>query len=578
MKLSDVIAQYLIYKKIDVVFGYQGGSITHMIDSFERAGIKYIQGYNEQGAGFAADAYARVSELGIGVAIATNGPGATNIITAIADAYCDSIPVLFFTGQVHTFAMKKSKEVRQESFQEIDIIPMVTPVTKYAVTVMKEEDAIYEIAKAIKISLEGRSGPVVIDLPVDIQGQDLEVGELQEYFASIENSFSLLVEEKISENDISNIISALEGAKRPVILAGGGIRAASAIDEFRQFVQKSNIPVVCSLMGLDAIAHDDDNFVGFIGTYGNRYANLTIQNADVILVLGSRLDGRQTGKRKDLFAVNAKIIHVDIDEAEIKHFIDKEFGVHINLKNFLQQLLGRNIMMDGAGLDSWHNQIAEWEEEFSNEEEFRDEVILNPNLLLKELGKKCIKDSIVCFDVGQNQMWSAQSFRVKGNGVRLLSSGGLGAMGFSLPAAIGAYYAEPQKRIYAVMGDGGLQMNIQELQLIGQYQLPICIIVMNNHALGLIRDIHEKYYEKRYIGSVYGFGMPALSYIGKAYNLDYYKVNCIEDLKKLPIDEENGVPLIVEVEFQEDTYVRPELLGNDGLDYQNPYKEYRFGK
>lgn len=564
MKLSDAIAEYLVQNGVRVVFGYQGGSITHMIDSFDKKGIQYIQTYNEQGASLAADAYARIAEQGLGVAIGTNGPGATNMLTGIANAYCDSVPVLFLTGQVHTFAMKKSSDIRQESFQEIDILSMVHSITKYAVTVMRKEDAIPEIAKAISIAKCGRPGPVLIDLPVDIQGQDLE-----------EVPNPILRKDKM-EYDMKSIPfelieEILCKAKRPLILAGGGIRAAHAVDIFREYVQKTDIPVVCSLMGLDVLEHDNQNFIGFIGGYGNRYANLAVQRADAILVLGSRLDMRQTGKRKDLFAQNAKIIHIDIDEVELNHFIQENISVHCDIKLFLEKMILDSGEKRNQSLEAWKQQIDLWKEKYSAESELENASI-NPNVFISTFGRSMMPDSIVTCDVGQNQMWVAQSLRLCGHDARILNSGGLGTMGYALPASIGAYYAEPQKNIYAFMGDGGLQMNIQELEVIGQYKLPIKIIVLNNHSLGLIRDIHEKYYQKRYVGSVDGFDMPDLSFLAKAYHLSYRK---IDSLTCHDVGEfiNNRIPEIIEVELTNETYVWPELLGNDGLDCQRPYKD-----
>lgn len=566
MKLSDVLAHELMKQGVEIIFGYQGGSITHMIDSFDKAGIRYVQTYNEQGASLAADAYARVSKSGFGVVIGTNGPGATNMITGIANAYCDSVPVLFLTGQVHTFAMKKNAGIRQESFQEIDILSIVKSITKYAVTIMDKKDALYEMKKAIRIAKEGRPGPVLVDIPVDIQGEDLERTPEEE----ISSTNTDIIQ--ISDEKIKTVADLLSQAEKPLIIAGGGLRASHAVDSFRTFVKHTHIPVVVSLMGLDVLNHKDRNFVGFIGAYGNRYANMAVQKADFILVLGSRLDMKQTGKRKDLFAPNAKIIHVDIDESELGHFISKTINIRGNINDFLEKaetFLQGNFV---SRIEPWRISIERWKEKFPDDKEFPDEISVNPNKVIKEFGKIIAKDSIVCSDVGQNQMWVAQSLRINGERVRILNSGGLGTMGYSLPASIGAYYASPMSQIVAIMGDGGLQMNIQELQVIGQYQLPIMVIVLNNHALGMIRDVHEKYYSCRYIGSVEGFSMPDLEILAKAYKLEYKKIMGIQDiglLKELCQDK----PYLVEFEFSGNTYIRPELLGNDGLDCQIPYKK-----
>lgn len=563
MKLSDAIARFILSKGIDTVFGFQGGAITHMIDSFDKYKIQYIQNYNEQGSSFAADAFSRICASGMGCAIGTNGPGATNLITGIANAYCDSIPVLFFTGQVHSFAMKGNASTRQESFQEIDIVSVVSPITKYAKTILNKDEALFEIEKAINIATSGRPGPVVIDIPVDIQGSEVEY---------IEPKTNSNISDSIDKKVILEALNDIYSSERPIIISGGGIRISKSTDLLREFVKKTGIPVTVSLMGIDSMPHDDENFIGFIGSYGNRYSNLAIQNADLILALGTRLDMRQTGKRKDLFGPKAKVIHIDVDDGEIRHFIKSESGIQADLNDFLKEL---TVCLDSEKLkkteiDKWKKQIAIWKSENSDLEEIEYKG-LHPNKVVNYFGNIISNNSIACADVGQNQMWVAQSLRIKGDNVRILNSGGLGAMGFSLPAAIGAYYASKESQIVAFMGDGGLQMNIQELQLVGSKQLPITVVVFNNHSLGLIRDVHEKYYEKRYVGSVWGFSLPDLEYICKAYNIEYCKVNNYNDLYN--IKSFASSPKLVEVVFDEDTYVKPELLGNDSLDRQIPYKE-----
>lgn len=567
MKLSDAISIYLKNRGIEVVFGYQGGSITHMIDSFVRMGIKYVQTYNEQGAGLAADAYARTSKLGLGVAIGTNGPGATNLITAIANAYCDSVPVLFFTGQVHSFAMRQNNKIRQESFQEIDIIAIVKSITKYAVTILDKNIAISEIEKAMNIAKSGRKGPVLIDLPVDIQGENVDDEILNK---SIHKKEVFDKKNNVETSTIRDVLNLLYSAKKPIILCGGGVRQAGAEEEFRKFVHNTGIPVVCSLMGLDVLNQKDDLFIGFIGNYGNRFANITLQNADFIIVLGSRLDIRQTGKKRDLFASQAHIIHVDIDKMELGHFINRTININADLLNFIL-MLNEEIKTQQKNIDltGWYKEIYDYKKKYPDVMEY-DYQFMNPNFFLKELSKMMKDNSIICCDVGQNQMWVAQSLRIEGNNIRVLNSGGLGTMGYALPSTIGAYYANPNGHIIGMMGDGGLQMNIQELELIGYYQMPIVIFIFNNHALGLIRDVHEKYYDNRCYGSVIGFSMPNLKKLARAYRFAYVKISSLRKLKKLKLFLD--IPQIVEVDFKEDTYVKPELLGKDPLDRQIPYR------
>lgn len=557
MKLSDYVMEYLRNTGVEVIFGYQGGSITHLIESMSFAGIEYIQTYNEQGAAMAADAYARVSENSLGVAVASNGPGATNLVTGIANAYCDSVPTLFITGQVHTWAMKKDKQVRQKSFQEIDIISIVKPITKYAVTVMKPDKIRYELEKAIHIAKQDRRGPVLLDIPVDVQGMDIEP-ELLPVFLGTEND----VEHRF-QNDYSECIHLLKKAKRPVILVGGGVNGRQAKSHIRQFSEKYHIPVVCSLQALDVMNHNSKEFIGFIGSFGNRYANLTVNNSDFVLVLGSRLDMRQTGKNTGKFAESATIVHVDIDENELNHNIKVALSYIDSCENILSFLIENFERKEGFTL--WLDLCTAWKKRYTK--------CLLINQFISSVGK-CIADgTMVISDVGQNQMWVAQSLRIKGENIRILNSGGLGAMGYSLPGAIGACIGSNYSRCVAVMGDGGIQMNIQELCLIGQRQLPIIIIVLNNHALGLIRDIHEKYYNNHYTGSVEGFSQPRFEMMAAAYHIQYCHIDesaCEEEIKSIFACDG---PCLVDVHMSGDTYVTPELIGMDALDNQTPYLE-----
>ncbi|MDO5572631.1 MAG: thiamine pyrophosphate-binding protein [bacterium] len=558
MKLSDFVMRYLRDAGVKVIFGYQGGSITHLIESMSFAEIEYIQTYNEQGAAMAADAYARINENGLGVAIASNGPGATNLITGIANAYCDSVPTLFMTGQVHTWAMKKDKQIRQKSFQEIDIISIVKPITKYAVTVMKPNEIRFELEKAIHIAKQGRKGPVLLDIPVDIQGTDIEPEWLTGYSSGAEHDI-----EYRSQNDYSECINLLRKAKRPVVLVGGGANSRQAKYCIRRFSEKYHIPVVCSLQGLDVMNHDSKEFIGFIGSFGNRYANLVVHNSDLVLVLGSRLDMRQTGKNAEKFTERATIIHVDIDENELNHNVNETLSYSGSCESILSFLI-ENFERE-EGFTCWLDLCNEWKQRYTES--------LPINQFISSVGQSIADSTIVISDVGQNQMWVAQSLRIKGECIRMLNSGGLGAMGYSLPGAIGACIGSDYSKCVALMGDGGIQMNIQELCLIGQRQLPIIIIVLNNHALGLIRDIHEKYYNNHCIGSVEGFTQPQFKMMAAAYNIQYYQVDESASEKEIKDILACEGPCLVDVHMLGNTYVNPELIGMDALDNQTPYLE-----
>lgn len=570
MKASDALASVLSQYGVRTVFGYQGGSITHIVDSLARSkGIRYVQCYNEQGASLAADAYGRVAEEGIGVALATNGPGATNLITGIADAYCDSVPVLFITGQVHTFAMKGTKKVRQESFQEIDILPIVRPITKFAACIMNAEELVPTVRLAIKIAKEGRKGPVLIDIPVDVQAQCVEMSA----FPRMPDSDILPMDDRIEE--FFNVFSRLlDGADKPLILAGGGIQQAGVKRELELFSKKIEAPVVVSLQGLDSFPHHDPRFMGFIGVYGNRYANIALQESDLLIVLGSRIDGRRTGKNLQSFAENASIVHVDIDDNELSNRVHEDLSLCCDLRDFFHASESLLKTRRKTNTD-WMEVVKKRKNRFDDVGEYVFDTNVNPNKLMRLLGGCIDQRAIVSLDVGQNQLWAAQSLRISIADIRILSSGGLGCMGFALPASIGAYFADPDALIIGIMGDGGLQMNIQELQLISQYQLPITVVVMNNGSLGLIRDIQEKYYEERYVGSIEGFSVPDLRGISEIYGFRYFRIDSCGAASQSALFEalHSKAPAIVDVCLEGKTYVAPELIGPNSLNKQNPIWE-----
>ena len=562
MKVSDYVASFIQKLGIKVIFGYQGGAITHLIESFDKTeGLDYIQNYNEQASALAADAYSRISDIRLGAAIATNGPGATNLVTGIANAYCDSVAVIYITGQVHTFAQKKRPEIRQESFQEIDIISIVKPITKYAVTINNKDDICYELEKAEYYAITGRKGPVLVDIPVDVQGEQIDIENVKHFekeeYEKIESD----------EEQLGSVCNKLKKAKRPIIIVGGGIWQSKCNKLFNETVQRLQIPVVASLQGIDVISHSSEFFYGFIGSYGNRYANLAVSNADFILVLGSRLDMRQTGKRKDLLGKNAYVVHVDIDHTELKHHIEEDVSINMDLPLFLAYV-NKDWKNEAHNCSAWNNLISIWKKRFPSDQ--AGQMKLYPNICMENIGKIVKDHASICCDVGQNQMWAAQSLRCEGEDIRILNSGGLGTMGYALPAAIGAYYADRKKKIICLVGDGGLQMNIQELCVIKTHHLPIKIFVFNNYALGLIREVHEKYYNKNYVGSRNGFSQPDMDMLANAYELKYIKITCADDIMDYEKNIDDDKAYLFDCIFPYDTYVRPELLGNDGLDNQMP--------
>lgn len=545
LKAADYIAKYIENLGIEQVFGYQGAAINPLIDAIVKRGkIKYIQAYHEQAAGFCADAYSRITGK-TGIALVTNGPGAVNLMSAIANAHLDSTPCLFLTGQVNTFDMNPSfLNIRQNGFQEVDIINMVKPVTKYAKTVKDAEKIKYELDKALYIANEGRKGAVLLDLPFDIQNEEVE----EKYLTLFKPKKKAADDSKISAQ-ITKAVKLISQANRPIIITGGGVRSANALKEFEEFIQRTNIPTVSTLMGLDVFSKTN---AGFAGLYGTTAANLSVYNADLIIVLGSRLAKRHFGFTREQFNSKGKIIHADIDKHELNRATKEDLSINTDAKNFLKKLNSTKFQV--KNLQQWHKTITNWQKKYDKNAQINKNG-LDPVKFIKEISKILPADSIITTDVGQNQMWTAQGFKVK-KGQRILSSGGLGCMGFSLPAAIGAKLAEPAKKVFAFAGDGGFQMNLQELQMIADRNLNIKYFIFNNSTLGMIKELQYRFFESRYNGTQEGYGVPCLKQLAKIYSMDYIKTDKNYKIENLKQKLESETPCLIEVELnKENTFV-----------------------
>jgi len=568
MKLSDYIVQFLKENGVTTVFGFQGGAITHFVDSIYKAeGIKFISNYHEQASAFAAEGYARVSG-NLGVCTATSGPGATNLITGIGSAFFDSIPCLYITGQVNTYEYKRTKEIRQEGFQETDIVSIVKPITKYSVMITSGEKIKYYLEKALYLAKSGRPGPVLLDLPMNIQRAEINPDELVGFYESDE--YQIEPKLQVSIEDMSNLISLIKESKRPVILAGGGIRLAKAETQLEKLIKHTGIPVVCTLMGIDSTNHEHKCYVGYMGAYGNRYANLAVANCDLLIVLGSRLTSRQTSTITDSFAREAKIVHVDIDKNELNIKVKEVLSIECNLEPFIHSLnkalRNSHIKFD---FDSWIDKISSYKKMYPSYPTQKNINELDPNEFMNKISEMLDENSIVCLDIGQNQIWAAQSLKLKKN-QRLLNAGGMGAMGFSLPAAIGAWAARPNCKIVAIAGDGGIQMNIQELQTIAREKIPMKIIVMNNKALGMIRHFQEMYFQSNYYGTIEGYSVPDFMEIAKAYGIKSFKISDENQMEELNEKLKDNDSYLIEVDLNNITYVIPKLAMGRPIEDQEP--------
>jgi acetolactate synthase-1/2/3 large subunit len=570
MKLSDYVIDFVKKQGVDHVFEFIGGAIAHLLDSVaKRDDIDCISVRHEQAGAFAAEAYARLNGK-LGVAMATSGPGALNLVTGIGSCYFDSVPCLFITGQVNTYEYKFEQPVRQIGFQETDIVSVVQSLTKYSEMVLDPKKIRYHLEKAVFIAQSGRPGPVLLDIPMNLQRDNIEPEDLESFFDSEEYIALIRTQKKeVSNKQLDEVLALLKNAKRPVVLVGGGIRIGGAQDVLRALIDKTGIPVVASLMGLDALAHTHPAYYGLIGSYGNRYSNLTLANSDLLLILGSRLDTRQTGTRPDTFGRAAKKIHVDIDFNELNAKVTADIAIHSDVKSFLEKLIG--VLPESLKLDlnDWYTVINNYKQKYPTRGTVGPDQI-DPNDFIAELSSHSKEGDVVCLDVGQHQMWASQSFKLKEN-QRLLNSGGMGAMGFALPAAIGATLASMQRTI-VIAGDGGIQLNIQEYDTIVKHKLPIKIFVMNNNCLGMVRQFQDLYFEGRKQSTVYT--APNLNSIAEAYGIPSFSVNNKSEIDDVlsKVMEMDG-PTFVNVHLIQDTAVNPKLVVNKPIEDMSPHLE-----
>lgn len=542
VKVSDYIVDFFIKKGTTDVFGYPGGMVTHLMDSFrQKEGmIKAHVNYHEQASAFCACGYAHISNVP-GIAYATSGPGATNLITGICNAYFDSIPTIFITGQVNTFESRKGLQVRQKGFQETDIVAIVKEVTKYSSYVENADDIRKELEKAWYIANEGRKGPVLLDIPMNIFRSIVETEELVGY------KTEPMTDEIIP---IDDIIQLLQNAKRPVLLIGAGTKIGSIPEMVKEFAEKYSVPVVSSMLAFDVLERTNRYNYGFIGAYGNRTANFVVAKCDLLLAIGTRLDARQIGAEKENFAPEAKLIRVEVDKGELSNLVkEDELQVNCEAELFFKELMNKKVTFKENG--EWLTVCNEIRQKLDGKDDRK------PNELIRRISNEIPENVVITTDVGQNQVWVAQSFEVK-RGQRVLFSGGHGAMGYSLPAAIGAYYAS-KKNVISINGDGGIQMNIQELQFLSREKLPITVIVLNNQALGMIRHFQEMYFEENYYQTIPqgGYDTPDFSKLAKAYGLGYVRIEKDTDIPK--VDWNLNGPQLVEVMISEKTYVFPKL-------------------
>ena len=567
MKVSDYIAAHLHAQGVTHVFELVGGMITHLLDSVgTQDRIKIVSVHHEQTASFAADAYGRMTGIP-GVAMATSGPGATNLLTGIGSCYFDSAPAVFITGQVNRNEQKGDRAIRQLGFQETDIISIATPLTKLAIQARTPEEIPELLDRAFRTAMEGRPGPVLVDIPMDVQRGEIDPPPPTKVAAPSFDGFD--------PRYLDQLYERLGKAERPLILAGGGVRSALAIEAFRKFVETVGIPVVYSLMGVDLLPFGHPLRVGMIGSYGNRWANLALDRSDLLIVLGSRLDVRQTGSQTDAFKQGREIYHVDREAGELNNRVTGCHTLVSDLRPFLTH--AREALAGRPRLDrsAWAAEINAARKSWPDTAEIRDVPGINPNTLMHAVSRgPGASASAFVTDVGQHQMWAAQSLELNAD-QRWLTSGGMGAMGFGLPAAIGAAFSVPGRPVVLIAGDGGFQLNLQELQTVVRNKLPLKMVVVNNACHGMVRQFQQSYFEERYQSTFWGYSAPDFTAVGKAFGIESFAVKEPEALdaavRKLWADP--AAPFLLEVAVDTFANAYPKLAFGHPISQMEPFAQ-----
>jgi acetolactate synthase-1/2/3 large subunit len=544
MRAVDAVMECLKAEGVDVVFGLPGGANLPTYDAFYEAGIRHVLVRHEAGGGHAAEGYAKATGK-VGVAFATSGPGATNVVTPIADAMMDSVPVVFFTGQVRTDLLGT------DGFQEADTIGITMPIVKHSFMIQHPLELPRAIHEAFHIARTGRPGPVLIDIPVDLSRADIPYEpasdvSLPGYQPTIEGN----------QKQIRQAAKALAAAKRPVIYAGGGVINANAAAQLTEFATTDRFPVTCTLMGLGGFPGTHPQWLGMLGMHGTRTANYAMDAADLIVAVGARFDDRITGKLSE-FAQHAKFIHIDVDPAEISKNVAAHIPIVGDARHILEKLIVeyRALEADSSRLGDWWKQIDAWREEYPLRYDDSSDSEIKPQYMVEAIYAATGGDAVIVSDVGQHQMWAAQYYHFD-NPRQWINSGGLGTMGFGLPAAMGAQVGRPDAVVCAISGDGSIQMNIQELATCAENKIPVKVFIMNNGYLGMVRQWQELFWDHRYSHVDMG-EFPDFVKLAEAYGatgLRFTDKNTLVDDIRAAIATPGPVVVDVRVTREENTY------------------------
>ena len=535
---AKVLIEGLQREGVETIFGYPGGVVLPIYDELYDSPLQHILVRHEQAAAHAADGYARASGR-VGVCLATSGPGACNLVTGIATAYMDSIPVVALTGQVPTSLLGN------DAFQESDITGITMPVTKHNYLVKRTEDLGHVVREAFYIARTGRQGPVLVDLPKDVTTREIE------YEFPKNEPVTLRGYQPTYRGHARQIERATEmiaEAERPLIYAGGGVIASNASSDMVSLAETLMIPVTTTLMGLGAIPCTHPLNLGMLGMHGTRYANYAVTECDLLIAVGVRFDDRVTGNVQT-FAPNARIIHIDIDPAEIGKNKKVDVPIVGDVGAVLSDLLAK---VRKKQYENWMERIRGWKEKHPMK--FRDDGVLRPQFVIRELSNLLLPDDIVVSEVGQNQMWTAQYYCFR-KPRTWITSGGLGTMGYGFPAAMGAHFACPERTVFDIAGDGSFQMNIQELGTVAHYNIPVKVAILNNRFLGMVRQWQELFYDRRYSFTE----LPPVDFVGiaKAYGVGGIRVESCEDVRpalQAAIDCDGPFVLDFRIEREENVF------------------------
>lgn len=573
MKLSDYIADFLVEAGVKKVFVLSGGAAVHMIDSVSRnKNIDYICAQHEQHAGAEADGYSRISN-NLGAAIVTSGPGGTNLATSIANAYFDSVPVLFLCGQVATFRLKKSKNLRQKGFQETDVVSIFQPITKYAKRILNPLDIAYELEKAVYLAKEGRPGPVLLDIPDDLGRAQIDLPKLKHFKQPTKVEVSKNLKQKIGK-----LFQLISSSMRPVIIYGAGVGIADSREKAIKFAEHFGIPAVRTYGGGDVMPSFHPLNIGTIGIAGCRSGNFALQTADLIIAVGTRLSPNVTGGKQNLFATHAKKVMVDIDPAEVNKFSKDEFLIDLPIiadaRDFFEACERLYTHPQGDhGYRNWLKLIRSWEKKYPvcPVDYYKKNKEIQPHVFIKELAKLAKENDVIVADTGANLCWTLQAWETKKN-QRIISAWSHTPMGYALPGAIGASFVG-ENNVLCLIGDGGLMLCLQELATVVRHKLPIKIFIFNNHGHSIQKQTLETWLSGKYeaVDEASGLSFPNFEKIGRAFGIPTVTLKHHKELKKRlsEILSAKGA-VLVNVEIDPNARIVPMLKFGAGLEDLDP--------